>query len=81
MAAPDCIFGELRDAVRTMKPSVIAFATMMGLTGLLLAVMTAREMDFHFFPETQIGDSSLGRHSVDKLAITAFASALVICLL
>lgn len=64
-----------------MKPSVIAFAAMMGLTGLLLAVMTAREMDFHFLPETQIGDSSLGPRSVDKLAATAFASALVICLL
>lgn len=64
-----------------MKPSVIAFAGMMGLTGLLLAVMTAREMDFHFFPETQTGDSSLAPRSVDKLAAAAFVSALVICLL
>jgi hypothetical protein len=64
-----------------MKPSVIAFATMMGFTGLLLAVMTVREMDFRFFPETQIGDSSLSPRSVDKLTVTAFVSALLICLL
>ncbi len=64
-----------------MKPSVLAFAVMMGLTGLMLVVLTARELDFHLIPETQIGDSSLGPHSVDKLALTAFASALLICLL
>lgn len=64
-----------------MTPSVYAFATMMTLTGLLMAVMTARELDFHFFPATQTGDSSLSPRSVDKLAGTAFVSALLICLL
>jgi hypothetical protein len=64
-----------------MNHSVIAFAGMMSLAALLLMVLTARELDFHLIPETQTGDSSLSPRSVDKLTITAFASALLICLL
>ena len=64
-----------------MNPSVFAFAGMMSLAGLLLITLTARELGFHLIPETQTGDSSLSPRSVDKLTVTAFASALLICLL
>ncbi len=64
-----------------MNHSVIAFAGMMSLAALLLMVLTARELDFHLIPETQTGDSSLSPRSVDKLTITAFTIALLICLL
>lgn len=64
-----------------MRPSVIAFTVMTVLAGGFLAVLTARELNLDWFPLTQHGESSLGPHSVDKLGITAFAGAVLICLL
>jgi len=63
-----------------MSLSTLAFASMAALTCGFFVVLAARELGFEFFPETQIGDSSLSPRSVDTLTVTAFASALLICL-
>jgi len=62
-----------------MNITVMAFAAMAAVTILFGAATMARELKFQLPARRQTGDSSLGRHSVNWLAATAFIAALVIC--
>ncbi len=64
-----------------MNVTILAFGIMAGVSILFAAATVGRELNIKLPTLTQTGDSSLSRHSVTWLAVTALIAAVLICLL
>lgn len=63
-----------------MSMSLIVFVMMASVVILFMAVILAGKGSFWLPQLNQVGDSSLGRHSVNWLGAIAFIGAVLICL-
>ena len=64
-----------------MNMSIIAFVLMASVTVLFMAASLFSEWSFKFPALKQMGESSLGRNSVNWLGAIAFIGAIIICII
>jgi hypothetical protein len=67
--------------ITSMSISLLAFALMAFVSVLFMAITVVSEGNFKLPALSRIGDSSLGFRSVNWLGASAFAGAVLICMM